>query len=218
MQRVGRAVRVAAVGLACVVGAGALAACGPVRPEGPGTVEDAAAARRATRDLADAQRQVVGCDDVVMGEEPRTTAPPDVMGHLTGAIAYPETCWDRILFTFESELGQAPPGYQVEYRKPPFTEGERESPVRVEGEAFLSVTFSPASQFDLRDPARPIQTYKGNLLLDLGDMHHVTMVRKLIDGLGTVMWLIGLDEKRPFTVDAVSNPPRVSIFIAKDGR
>lgn len=204
-----------AVGLAGLVAAGGLVACGPVRPESPGTVEDAAAARRATRDLADAERQVVGCDDVVMGEESRSTPAPDVMEHLTGAIAYQEPCWDRVLFTFESELGQAPPGYQVEYRKPPFTEGERESPVRTEGEAFLFVTFTPASQFDNRDPARPIQTYKGNLLLDLDVMHHVTMVRKLIDGLGTVMWLIGLDEKRPFTVDAVSNPPRVSIFIAK---
>ncbi|MGI9153310.1 MAG: hypothetical protein ACR2IY_05480, partial [Rubrivivax sp.] len=80
---------------------------------------------------------------------------------------------------------------------------------------FLLVTFTPASQFDARDPARPIQTYKGNLLLALDTMHHVTMVRKLIDGPGTVIWLIGLDQKRPFTVDAVSNPPRVDVYIAK---
>jgi len=206
---------VIAVGL--VVGAGAvgLVGCGTVPRAQTGTVEDAAAARRATRALADAERRQIGCQDVVMGEEPRATPPPEFMEHLTGAIAYPETCWDRVLFTFEAELGQAPPGYQVEYRKPPFVEGERDSPVQVQGEAFLYVTFTPASQFDVRDPARPIQTYKGNLLLALEGMHHVTMVRKVIDGLGTVMWIIGLDEKRPFTVDAVSNPPRVSIFVAR---
>jgi hypothetical protein len=107
-----------------------------------------------------------------------------------------------------------PPGYEIKYREPPFTEGLG-SPVETLGEAFLHVTFTPAASTDLSDPNRPNQTYRGNLRLRLDGMHHTEIVRKLIDGDGTVMWLIGLDVRRPFTVDAVNHPPRVNIYIAR---
>jgi hypothetical protein len=44
-------------------------------------------------------------------------------------------------------------------------------------------------------------------------MHHTCIVRHMEDGLGTVNWLIGLDTRRPFTVDAYNNPPRVDVLV-----
>jgi len=148
-----------------------------------------------------------------MSEERRATPAPEHLLLLTGAYAVAEPCWDKIVFEFEPTGADMPPGYDIEYRKPPFVEGDGK-PVYVLGEAFLYVTFTPASQTDTRG-SRPKQTYLGNLSLRLEDMHHTQIVRKLIDGDGTVSWIIGLDVKRPFTVDAANRPPRVSVYIAR---
>jgi hypothetical protein len=175
----------------------------------------AAAAQAATKDLAQATSKDPGCGHIVTSEESRATPAPEYQVLLTDAVAVAEPCWDKITFTFLPTGDDMPPGYQVEYRKPPFVEGPSDSPVETLGDAFLFVTFTPASQTDARDPGRPKQMYLGNLRLRLDGMHHTQIVRKLIDGDGTVMWVIGLDQKRPFTVDAANQPPRVSIYIMK---
>jgi hypothetical protein len=154
-----------------------------------------------------------GCQYIVTSQARRFTAPPKDLLLLSGAEAVSEPCWDRITFVFDPTGQDLPPGYEVEYRKPPFVEGPTGAPVETLGDAFLFVTFTPASATDARDPGRPIQVYRGNLRLRLQDMHHAVIVRKLVDGDGTVMWLIGLDAKRPFTVDASNQPPRVSILV-----
>ena len=87
------------------------------------------------------------------------------------------------------------------------------------GNAFLRLTFAPASQTDFNS-GRPVQTYKGPIRLLFQNTHHIQLVRKLIDSPdGTQSWIIGLDEKRPFTVDAVGdsakNESRVSVYILK---
>jgi hypothetical protein len=51
-------------------------------------------------------------------------------------------------------------------------------------------------------------------------MHFTQIVRKLIDNTdGTQSWIIGLSEKRPFTVDATTVPKfgvsQVSVYIMK---
>jgi len=152
-----------------------------------------------------------------MSEEDRKTAAPEHLVLLTDAYAVGEPCWDKIVFTFEPTGADMPPGYEVGYRKGPFTEGpEGQYNVETLGDAFLFITFTPAASTDTRDPSRPVQMYKGNLRLRLDEtIHHTEIVRKLIDGDGTVMWLIGLDTKRPFTVDAANRPPRVSVYIAR---
>jgi len=188
------------------------AACSPTGTSGQATSPDrAAAAKEATRQLEQAQRQDLGCKNVVMSEEKRVTTPPEHLVLLTDAYAVAEPCWDKIVFTFAPTGADMPPGYTIDYQKGPFTEGEKQSPVETLGEAFLMLTLTPASQTD----GDGKQTYKGNLRLRLDGMHHTEIVRKLIDGDGTVMWLIGLDAKRPFTVDAANNPPRVTVYIAR---
>jgi hypothetical protein len=190
--------------------------CTPTTSDRTTSLDRAAAAKRATRQLAAAQATDLGCSNVVVSEERRSTTSPEHLLLLTDAYAVAEPCWDKIVFTFQATGDDMPPGYEIEYRKPPFTEGANgQFPVETLGEAFLFITMSPASETDARDPGRPKQMYKGNLRLLLRDMHHTEIVRKLIDGDGTVMWLIGLDQKRPFTVDAANNPPRVTVYIAR---
>lgn len=183
--------------------------------EAPVEVDRAQVAREATRELDAARRRDLGCANVVMSEGDRTTRPPEHLLRLTDAYAVAEPCWDKIVFTFESTGADMPPGYDIGYEKGPFTEGDAgQYTVETLGTAFLYVTFSPAASVK-ETGGRPQQTYLGNLRLTLRDMHHTEIVRKIIDGDGTVMWLIGLDVKRPFTVDAANNPPRVSVYIAR---
>lgn len=140
----------------------------------------------------------------------RTPAPPDPL-LLTEAVATAEPCWDRMTFTFAPTGAGRPPGYVVEYRDPPFTEGPRHSPVETLGTAFLVVEMRPAASVG---PGGD-QAYRGNLRLLLHGMHHTQLVRKLVDADQTVSWIIGLDERRPFTVDSVDTPPRVSVLVTR---
>lgn len=205
-----------AVAVVAVAGFALVAGCSPAATNGASSGNRADEAREATRQLEAAEREDLGCDNVVMSEEQRTTTPPEHLVLLTEAFAVAEPCWDKIVFTFESTGADMPPGYDVGYQKGPFTEGpDGQFSVETLGNAFLFVTFSPAASVDNREEGRPLQAYRGNLRLLLDGMHHTEIVRKLIDGDGTVMWLIGLDTKRPFTVDAANQPPRVSIYVAR---
>jgi hypothetical protein len=144
--------------------------------------------------------------------------PPEHLVLLTDAYAVAEPCWDKIVFTFEPTGADMPPGYTVGYQKGPFVEGDAgQFTVETLGDAFLFVTLTPASEYDASDPGRIKQTYPGNLRLTLNDMHHTEIVRliKENDGENVVRWLIGLDTKRPFTVDAANNPPRVIVYISR---
>jgi hypothetical protein len=166
-----------------------------------------------------------GCQFIVAGTEKRfTQALPDEE-FLQAATAEPTTCYDKITFVFDPGDGpDLPPGYTVEYRKAPFGyEGVANSTAGFkEAKAVLAVEVQPASTTDARNPARPVETYKGNLRLGLQNMEHTVIVEwlsKIVDltpddhSDDKVVWLIGLDSKRPFTVDAANQPPRVSVLI-----
>jgi len=198
------------------------AACGP----GPGVTnqssgeEQAASAEQATKKLEQAERQDLGCNNIVTSRDKRVTPPPAHPVLLIDAVAVAEPCWDKITFTFKPTGANAPPGYTIEYRDPPFVEGdEGQYNVETLGNAFLYITFAPASETDYTS-AQPRQTYPGNLRLRLEDMHFTAIVRKIKDHPdGTQSWLIGLNEKRPFTVDAVANSKlgisQVSVYVMK---
>jgi hypothetical protein len=168
------------------------------------------------------------CEFIVAGTERRFTRPLENTAFLEAAVAEPTTCYDKITFAFNSGDGpDLPPGYNVEYREPPFDyEGVPNSTAGFDdAKAVLVVEFQPASTTDARNPARPIETYKGNLRLGLVDMEHTVIVEWLskLEDLtpetpadNKVVWLIGLDRKMPFTVDAANQPPRVSVLIMKE--
>lgn len=193
-------------------------ACSPTQSRAARGADRAEAAKRATRELEAAQRTDLGCKNVVMSEEERSTAPPEYVVLLNDAYAVAEPCWDKIVFAFQRTGADMPPGYMVKYEKGPFREGDTgQYTVETLGDAFLYVTMSPATQYDTTNPGPVRQTYKGNLRLTLVDMHHTEIVRliKELDGENVIRWLIGLDTKRPFTVDATNNPPRVIVYIAR---
>ncbi|MET0276138.1 MAG: hypothetical protein ABW211_04750 [Acidimicrobiia bacterium] len=139
---------------------------------------------------------------------------------LTAAQAEAVGCLDRVAFTFQSLGNGLPPGYSVSYQdleKEPLKDGDTQlSPPP--GSAYLVVVITPAASTDTSDPAHPVQTYKGNLRLSYGDVHHLDSVVKQPDvtddkGVTSVRWVIGLDSMRPFLVDSAMNPTRVSIYI-----
>jgi hypothetical protein len=196
------------------------AACSPGVANQADGEQRAADAKQATKELAEAGRQPLGCDNIVASRDKRATAAPEHMMLLIDAGAVAEPCGDKITFTFKPTGANVPPGYTIEYRDPPFVEGDAgQYTVETLGNAFLYITFAPASETDWTSGS-PKQTYPGNLKLRLEDMHYTEIVRKIIDHPdGTQSWLIGLTEKRPFTVDGVTSSKfgvsQVSVYIMK---
>jgi hypothetical protein len=134
------------------------------------------------------------------------------VGLLTDATAGVAGCLDVVTFTFQSLGNGTPPGYVVEYKDPPFSDGDPPRELSLDGVAFLAVTISPAASVDITKEDTP-RTYLGNLLLQYEDHHHLVLVRKFDDALGSVKWVIALDGKRPFLVDSAADPARISIYI-----
>ncbi len=133
-------------------------------------------------------------------------------GLLTDATAGAAGCLDRVTFFFQSLGDGTPPGYRVEYRDPPFSDGDPPREINLDGNAFLSVTIAPAASVDITKQDSP-PTYRGSVLLRYGEHHHLVLVRKFRDALGSVQWVIGLDEKRPFLVDSATDPTRISVYV-----
>ena len=134
------------------------------------------------------------------------------MGLLTDATAGETGCLDQVTFFFRSLGDGVPPGYVVEYARPPFTDGAPPRQVPMDGAAFLSVTISPRASVDVSTEDHK-RTYFGNLLLQYGEHHHLVVVRKFADVPGGVRWVIALDAERPFLVDSAVDPTRITVYI-----
>jgi hypothetical protein len=150
-------------------------------------------------------------------DAPRVSVGPTAPGQLIGAVAGALGCLDRVEFTFNS-LGDGTlrgaglaPGYDVRYVDPPFTDAG--TPISIPGDAFLQVTMKPASSYDTSDPAHPKPTYLGNLRLRWSEHNHLQVVQRLEDVGDSVLWIISLDGRRPFAVDAARDPTRITIWI-----
>ncbi|SRR6266540_4188783 len=199
-----------------------------------GESNDASASRPRERASArhKARHQDPGCRFIVASDGKRALSGPKGLEYLTDAVVEPTTCYDKITFTFDQGNNpDMPPGYTVQYRKAPYVQvGGQPLHSSTEGfkaaHAVLVVEFTPASTFDGRNPGAGRTTYKGNLrlLFDSQKVHHTAIVEWLDKYPDTtpdvvtdnkLVWLIGLDTKRPFTVDAASTPPRVNVLIMR---
>jgi hypothetical protein len=139
---------------------------------------------------------------------------------MNNAVATPSVCYDKITFTFnKGNNPDLPPAYSVQYKAAPYLPGHTTSTESLNGvHAVLEVVMTPASASG--SPAFANSSYKGNLRLALNGMRH-TLIVELLDtfpqspdpNAGLVVWLIGLDSKRPFTTDSANNPPHVNVLI-----
>jgi hypothetical protein len=113
-----------------------------------------------------------------------------------------DRCVDHVVFSFRSK-SSTPPGYSITYGSPPFTADASGEPVSVPGAAFIAVTMKPAYGYDFETGQI---TYTGSKRVNASGANHVTEIVETGDNEGVVNWVIGLDEKRPFTVEATGAP------------
>lgn len=124
-----------------------------------------------------------------------TPAPGDLTIALLRAVAVDGgEGADRVSFTFEGGI----PGYDVSYIDPPVRQDGSGNVVDVDGTAFLSVRFAPASGFDSLETFEP--TYTGPAEVR-GDTEVVTEVVRVGDFEANLTWVIGVDDKAPYRID-----------------
>jgi hypothetical protein len=108
-------------------------------------------------------------------------------------------CEERVVFAFDSLPDGAEPGYQVFYRDGPFRAPGGE--VEVAGEAVLEVVLLDAHATDEMAAAEP--AVDGAFVVDLVKPPEVA---------GGSLWLIGLEQERPFAV-AVEPDPEPALIV-----
>jgi hypothetical protein len=168
-----------------------------------------------------------GCEHIVASEGRRFRRPDKNLIYMVDAVTEPHVCYDKISFVFDpGDSPDMPPGYLVEYRKPPFVEGVNTTTEGFdEAKAYLYVEMQPTSTVDLRFAGSGRRTYRGNLRLALDKAIQHTVIVEWLDQVedttpedptdDKIIWVIGLDEKRPFTVDSANQPPRINILVMR---
>jgi hypothetical protein len=167
-----------------------------------------------------------GCQHIVASEGRRFRRPGKNLMYLDDAVAEPTVCYDKITFVFDVADGpDLPPGYVVEYRKPPFVQGINTTTEGFkDAKAVLYVELQPTATVDRRFAGSGRLTYRGNQRLALEGMKHTVIVEWVKDYEDPtpedptddkVIWLIGLDKRRPFTVDSANQPARVSVLVMR---
>ena len=121
---------------------------------------------------------------------------------LTNVAEIGDRCVDHVVFDFTGK-GTDAPGYTVTYGTPPFTADASGAPVAVAGNAFVTVRVSPGYGYDF-ETGHP--TYNGPRSVPVSGANHVRAIVETGDNEGVLNWVIGLDAKRPFRVQATGTP------------
>lgn len=121
-------------------------------------------------------------------------------------LAAVDRCTDAVEFGFRDAGGEEP-GVKVAYGEPPFVEDGTGAPVDVGGSAFVELTFEPATNFDFLS-GEP--TYTGPHELIASDTRYVREVALAGAFEGTVRWIVGLEEQRPFNLEVA--PGRATLL------
>jgi hypothetical protein len=131
---------------------------------------------------------------------PATTTP----SLLTKVSELGDNCVDHVVFDFVPR-GTDLPGYSITYADAPFTGDGSGAPVDVPGNAFVKVRIAPGYGYDFVN-MRP--TYTGSKSIAVSNANHVKSIVETGDFEGVLTWVIGLDAKRPFSVEATAMPRR----------
>jgi hypothetical protein len=212
-------VRSAAVVGCCV--ALALGACGGGKKAGPtepSTTTDSssttthptpsshstATIRTTTTTVAYPTTTTLPCPPIPIPATP-VNGPTTTQGSLlTNVAALGDRCADHVAFDFTGK-GTDRPGYSVTYGTPPFTADASGAVVPVAGNAFVVVKVRPGYGYDY-ETGRP--TYTGPKSVPVANTNHVRAIVETGDNEGYLTWVIGLDAKRPFSVQATGTPRR----------
>ena len=205
---------------------GALACLLAISAACSGGGDDESAPERSADEPVQLGQQGPGCDNIVASEARRFRRPTEHLIYLTDAVAEANPCYDKITFTFDPGDGDGlPPGYVVEYRKPPFVEGITTSAEGFDpAKAYLYIELQPTSTVDRRFSGSGRLMYRGNQRLALDEsIRHANIVEWVKDYEDAtpedplddkIIWIIGMDEKRPFTVDGSSQgAPHVNVLV-----
>jgi hypothetical protein len=111
---------------------------------------------------------------------------------------------DHVVFDFVPK-GTDLPGYSITYADAPFVADGSGAPVDVPGRAFVKVRIAPGYGYDFVN-AKP--TYTGSKSIQVSNANHVQSIVETGDFEGVLNWVIGLDTKRPFSVEATATPRR----------
>ena len=113
-----------------------------------------------------------------------------------------DDCVDHVIFDFTGK-GTDPPGYTVTYGTAPFVGDASGAPIAVAGSAFVVVKVKPGYGYDFETGK---QTYNGPKSVPVGHTNHVRAIVETGDFEGVLTWVIGLDTKRAFSVQATGTP------------
>jgi hypothetical protein len=170
-----------------------------------------------TLELEDtAERQTVGLDR--HDREPvwvarASTVPRESQDGLDVLLETTEVsaaqCTDDVRFNFISTSIDHPPRYVAEYQNGPFIDVNEPARVEPEGNAFLVIRFEKSQASYLGR-----QTYRSRESITPSGMHQLKEVRLVSSPENTILFVIGLDEQRPFLVDGATSPPHVVVRIA----
>lgn len=140
----------------------------------------------------------------------RTFRPDSHVMQQTDIRAGGHECFDRVVFTFSVEAGPADGtnSYEISYRAPPFT-GPSGMPVDVAGGAFLEVLLFGARAHDGLTGA---STYTGpaEIRPNLSAVRELQLVE---DFEALLVWVVGVDQRRPFNVFQLDGPDRLVIDV-----
>jgi hypothetical protein len=142
------------------------------------------------------------CQPIPIPATPVTGPPTTHASLLTNVVEFGNRCIDHVVFDFTAK-GTDLPGYSLTYGAPPFVAVASGAPVAVAGSAFVVVKVNPGYGYDF-ETGRP--TYNGPKSVLVAHTNHVRAIVETGDFEGVLTWVIGLDGKRPFSVQATGTP------------
>jgi hypothetical protein len=186
-----------------------LSACGgsssvSTSPTTDASTTPSTSAPAVTTTTADLPTTSLPCQPIPVPATPVTSPPTTTASLLTNVKQVGDNCVDHVVFDFVTK-GAGLPGYTITYADPPFTSDGSGAPVDVPGKAFIKVRIEPGYGYDFVN-GKP--TYLGSKSIRVTDANHVQSIVETGDFEGVLNWVIGLDGKRPFSVQATALPRR----------
>ncbi len=142
------------------------------------------------------------CQPIPFPTTPATSPTTTNAALLTNVQELGDHCVDHVIFDFTGK-GTDPPGYTVSYATPPIVGDASGAPIAVAGNAFVMVKVKPGYGYDFETGK---QTYNGPKSVPVTATNHVRAIVETGDFEGVLTWVIGLDVKRPFSVQATGTP------------